>query len=583
MLWMLGSSAVLFLLLVCAGVMNLLVTQGTRRKSEMAIRLIHGATRRNLVFQLMSETLPLVIAGALAGAWLSSLVSAWLMSQFPALQGGEVALPVKMAFFTALVLAVTIIGGLTPALYAAGVDLNTYLKSGSNSRRRLWLFSFSLRELLVGVQLSLSLALLTGVILLVNSLMFHVDVPISWSSRDMVVVQVEYPRRKATPLPRVNIITIEDEMKYIAADAAQGIEPSAQLAMSLQEFQNILRTMPEVDNVGIFSPIPFSQEAVSRNQNRGKVYRTPSPKVGGRQGEDAFYVEVASVATSPEGFDLFGIPFIAGRPFSQMDLDNSLRLYHETLSLGRTSPGIVKAIINQSLARQLWPGENAGNALGKTIYPEALEACEIIGVVRDFHLVSHNKDIVPTLYRPDHLGRGFEKKFIVKLHSGLLMNDFRQRVSSLDVGAVSIEVIPLGKIVSESMDNTHMTLQLLGCFALLGIVVAGLSTYGTTSLMLAAMNREIGIRIAMGAQTWSIFLFVFWRGIRAILIALPVGLFLALILSRILSGFLFQVKTDDPIAWIVSCAVLIGIAAIAVLIPALRAMHVNPLDAMRNE
>ena len=506
------------------------------------------------------------------------------MSQFPALQGGEVILPVKMVFFAALVLAVTIIGGLTPALYATGVDLNTYLKAGFNSRRRLGPFSFSLRELLVGIQLSLSLALLTGVILLVNSLMFHVDVPISWASSDMAVVQVEYPLPKLTPLPRVNITTIEDEMKYRAANAAQGIEPSTRLAMFFQEFQNILRTMPEVVNVGIFNPIPFSQEAVSRNQNRGKIYRTPFPEEG-RSGVEALnYVEAfTNVQTSPEGFDLFGVPFIAGRPFSQMDIDDALALYLETLALGRTSPNVGKAIINQSLARQLWPGENAGSALGKIISNDVAVTLEIIGVVRDFHLVSHNKDIVPALYQAEHLGRGAVKTFTVKLHSGALMNDFRQRVSGLDVGAVSIEVIPLGKIVSESMDNTHMTLQLLGCFALLGIVVAGLSAYATTSLMIAAMNREMGIRMAMGAQFWDIFRLAFRRGSRAIIVGLPLGLFLAWILSRILSGFLFQVKTDDPLAWIVSCAVLLGIMIIAALIPALRAACANPADILRNE
>ena len=128
-----------------------------------------------------------------------------------------------------------------------------------------------------------------------------------------------------------------------------------------------------------------------------------------------------------------------------------------------------------------------------------------------------------------------------------------------------------------------MTLQLLSCFALLGIIVAGLSTYTTTSLMVAGMTRNIGIRIAMGAQKQDILRFVFWRGIRAILFTLPFGLFLAWILSKILSSFLFQVKTNDPLAWFISCAVLLGLAGIAVLIPALRAAHVNPLDAMRKE
>ncbi|MDR0310700.1 MAG: ABC transporter permease, partial [Acidobacteriota bacterium] len=400
-LLMLGSSAVLFLLLVCAGVMNLLVTQGARRQSEMAIRLIHGATRRNLVFQLMRETLPLVIAGALAGAWLSELVSAWLMSQFPALHGGEVVLPVKMAFFAALVFAVTIIGGLTPALYATGFNLNTYLKSGSNSRRRFGPFSFSLREILVGVQLSLSLALLTGVVLLVNSLIFHVDVPISWSSRDMAVVQVTYPKTPITPLPKRNTTTVEEAAKYIADNASQVIEPATRQAMFFQEFQNNLRTMPEVDNVGIFNPIPFSPEAVRRNQSRGKAYRTPSPKVGERRREEAFYVEAfMNAQTSPEGFDLFGIPFIAGRPFSQMDINNTLALYLETLALGRTSPGVGKAIINQSLAKELWPGESAGNAVGKIIYDGRSNTHKVVGVVSDIHFVSNNKDLIAEVYFP---------------------------------------------------------------------------------------------------------------------------------------------------------------------------------------
>ena len=422
--------------------------------------------------------------------------------------------------------------------------------------------------------------------MLINSLMFHVDVPIRWSSSDMVVVQAELSRTQLatiTPLPKRNTTTMEEELKYIADRASQAIGNVKRLAIFHQEFHNSLRTMPEVVNVGTFTPIPFSPEAVRRNQNRGRVYRGRYPE-GGMREEGTFYVEVFNnTGTSPEGFDLFGIPFIAGRPFSQMDMDGELALYLETLSLGKTSPNVGKAIINQSLARQLWPGENAGNAVGKIIHDEAARSFEIIGVVPDFLLVSNNKDIVPTLYYSENIGRSSVKTFIVKLHSGLLMNDFRQRLSGLDVGEVTVEMTPLGAIVSESMDNTHMTLQLLGCFALLGIAVAGLSAYTTTSLMVAAMNREIGIRMAMGAQAWDIFLFVLWRGMRAILIALPVGLFLALVLSRILSGFLFQVKVNDPLAWIISCVVLVGITIIAVLIPALRAARVNPLDAMRSE
>ena len=232
---------------------------------------------------------------------------------------------------------------------------------------------------------------------------------------------------------------------------------------------------------------------------------------------------------------------------------------------------------------QLWPGENPGNAVGKIIYDTFGRSHEIIGVVRDFLLVSDNKDLVPALYQPYSSVNNSAQTFLVKLHSGALMKDFRQRLSSFNAGSVTIEESPISEVVSESMANTRMILQLLGCFALLGIVVAGLSAYGTTSLMVTSMNREIGIRIAMGATARNIFMFILWRGIRVILIVVPIGLFLAWILSKVLSGFLFQVKVDDPLAWIISCTVLLGITVIAVLIPALRATHVNPLEAIRSE
>jgi len=575
MLVMLGSASVLFLLLVCAGVMNLLVTQGTLRKSEIAIRLIHGASRWNLVFQLLCEMLPLVIAGSLVGAWLSKVASMWLTAEFPALQGGEVDFPVKIAFFSTLVLTVTIIGGLTPALYATGIDLNMHLKSGSNFKWRL--FSLSLRELLVGVQLSLSLVLLTGLGLLVNSLMFHVDVPISWSSRDMVVVQAELLE---TPIvSRAN--SFAEAQKLLKANSAILIEAANRRAMFFQEFHNQLHTMPEVTNVGIFNPIPFSSEAIRMNPYRQGVYRT-RPLGFGEVGEDAFRVDALSGNTSPEGFDLLEISLIAGRPFSQMDMDDALKLDLERFNHTTISSGVgTTAIINQSLARKLWPGDNAGNAVGKTIYSQGSH--EIIGVVRDFHTVSNNKDFVPAIYRPESNTNTQIQTFLVKLHSELLMKDFRHRLFNFDINLAIIKVHPLREIVSVSTANMRMTLQLLGCFALLGIVVAGLSAYAITSLMVIAMNREIGIRMAMGAATGNIFRLILWRGIRTILFALPIGLFLAWILSRILSGFLFQVKVDDPLAWIISCAALIGIAGIAVLIPALRAIRVNPLDAMRNE
>ena len=190
MLRMLGTTAILFLALVCAGVVNLLIALGARRKQEIATRLVYGATRGNLIFQLLRETLPLVVIGGIAGWWLSEVSGALMWAQMPALRNGAVAVPVKIAFWAALVMVVTLIGGLIPSLYATSLDLNTYLKSADGGKRRF----LPAQEILVGVQLSLALALLIGVVVLLRSMMFNVDIPIGWASRDIAVVSVIHPR-----------------------------------------------------------------------------------------------------------------------------------------------------------------------------------------------------------------------------------------------------------------------------------------------------------------------------------------------------------------------------------------------------
>jgi predicted permease len=553
-LLMLGSSAMLFLLLVCAGVMNLLITRGTRRQSEMAMRLILGATRRNLVFQLLRETLPLVVAGALAGLWLSEVASAWLMAQFPTLKGCEIVIPVKMAFFAALVLVVTVIGGLTPALYATGVDLNTYLKSGSNAKRRFLPFSFSLRELLVGVQLSLALALLTGVGVLVNSMMFHVDIPLRWSSHNMAVVSAAFPGGLEIGLSR---------------------EAMTRDMMHSQELRQRLNTMSEVAAVGQFSPIPFSVDAAQSFQSGEGAWNA-------RSGDpERVWIQAVKGRANLEGFKMLGLSLIAGRHFTSEEMTNEIDFQirsqdRDTAIESRVGVVGGVVIVNQALARQFWP---EGNAVGKMIYTGFNNAYEVVGVVRDFQQFGDNKSAPPAYYYPPWI----EPVFLVKLHSWSLIKDFRQHLSGFNADSVTFNVRSLGEIVAGATTDTRMTIQLLGSFALLGIAVAGLGVYATTSLMAASWTREMGIRKALGAQMRDILRLTLWRGARVILFALPLGLFLAWILSRILARYLFQIKTDDPFVLIVSCAALLVITIVAAFIPALRVTRINPMDALRNE
>ena len=545
LLMLLGAAAVLFLALVGAGVVSLLVAQGERRKQEIATRLIMGASRRSLVFQLLIETLPLVIIGGLAGWWFSEIVNAWLWPQLPALRHGVVDIPVKMAFWAAIVLVVTLIGGLIPSFYATGIDLNAYLKAAADGKRRL----FTSREFMVGLQLGLALALLIGEGVLIHSMMFRIDFPIGWSSNDIAVVP---PHRTGAALKN---------------------ERNAMYARSL-DIQSELSALPEVMSVGVLSPIPFSPDAM--RSSRGMM---PVSNYLPTQGQE--FPQAHSSMTgivSPNGFDILGIPLIAGRYFTHADAVNRLGL----IGVGGYGSNGGAAIVNQAFAQTLWPEENA---VGKTFYDGASAAFEVVGVVRNYHHTPGSNDFIPTMYTPD-VGLWTNSGFLVNLRPGASLSSFRSsaqtRLSGL-MASTDFEIQLLSEHVKDAMASRNLALKLLGCFAVLGIVVSGLSLYATTTLMAAARNREMGIRMAMGAQFWDILRLAFGRGIRAILIGLPFGLFLAWILSRVLSGYLVQVNVGDPLAWAVSCVVFIVIVTVAALIPALRTARGNPMDALRNE
>jgi predicted permease len=552
LLRMLSITSVLFLLLVCSGVMSIFVTQGTRRKSEMALRLILGASRPNLVSQLLREILPLVVVGTLAGLWLSEIAGAWLRVQFPILQGGEVVVIAKISIFAILVVATTIISGLLPALYASGINLNTYLKSGGIIRRRF----FSLQELLVGVQLGLALALLISSGLLLRNVMFKVDVPVVLSAEAIEVARVQF---FVDWLTRSN-----DAITYRATFH--------------REFQHQLERMPEVASVEVFRPIPLSGETLTASLSGSSLFKYHPASKPRIQNKTAAPVIIGQV--SEGGFQILGIPLVEGRYFSSTDVDKEIEIKRAFLTAERVGNNVGGvAIINQSLARQFWPGESA---IGKTILDIFLDSHEVIGVVRDFHQVANNKGILPSIYFPTN-NTDVSQTYLVQLHSDVMQKTFRERLYTMDTGLAYIYVQSLRDIVAEATVNIHVLLQLLVCFAFLGIVVAGSGVYATTTLMAAFRNREMGIRMAMGAQTWDIFRLSLWYGMRVILLGLPLGLFLAWILSRILSSIIFQLNTGDLLVWVISCVLLVGIVIVAALIPALRAIRVNPADVLRND
>jgi len=243
------------------------------------------------------------------------------------------------------------------------------------------------------------------------------------------------------------------------------------------------------------------------------------------------------------------------------------------------------AIINQALAQILWPGENA---VGKILYDRTSSYLEVVGVVRNYHQTPGSNDFTPTIYMPiTGADQYFQYQLLVKLRPGTSLMNFQSNVRQSLLGLTAVptdfEVRPLSEHVKDAMANRRLTLHLLGCFAILGVIVSGLAVYVTATLAAAARTKETGIRMALGAQFGDILGLAFWRGVRSIIVGLPLGLFLAWILSRVLSSFLVQINAADALSWVISCAVLLVITTVAALIPALRLARVNPLDALRLE
>jgi putative ABC transport system permease protein len=541
--------SLLFLSLVCAGVVNLLIVQGIRRKPEITIRLILGATRLNLVSQLLLEMLPLVAVGGLVGWLFSEAMGMWLWTYFPALQGINIDVPVKMAFWAALTLLVTLASGLIPSLYATSLDLNTYLKSASNGKRSFFLS----QEFLVGMQLSIALALLIGMGVLLRSMMYRIDFPIGWSLQNIVVVS-------AHPLDSVG-------MTFDNVNQVQQRQ-----AMSFQAVQRELKEIPGVMSVGYLT-IPFSADAISRSEVPRFTLKILPPKGQGFPDGTPTFVYVQA---NPHGFDILDIPFVLGRPFNEADVAKQLELT-QTSGYGRNG-GV--AIVNQAAAQRLWPGESA---VGKVFYDSTSAYFEVVGVVKNYHQTFGTNDFAPTIYTP-MTGTTTRYQLLVKLRHGMSLQNFQenvqQRLSGLTTVATEFEVHPLSEHVKDAMANRRLTLQLLGCFAVLGVIVSGLGAYANASLMAESRKQETGIRIALGAQTWDIIRLALWRGTRAILVGLPFGLLLAWILSKVLSNLLFQVNTNDQPTWVVSCVLLFGVVTIAALVPALRASRVNPINTL---
>lgn len=590
-LWTLWAVSGAFLLLACVGVANLLLAHGVRRRPELLVRAALGASRGRLVLQLLTETFVLVAIGALAGLWLSRVAGQWLVAQLTDLPAGQPFMPAAVTMVVGLIVVVTVACGLAPALHASrvsGSGLHAIHATSASARSRHLL---SPREGLAAVQLALALALLVGTGLLMRSLRAQVDVPLGFRADHLVTFKTLLP---ASPALAAADAAFRAKRGLSPNRATWGraagqafrlaLEPEARAEyyrnrLFVRALTERVGALPDVMTVGIVSPTPFTPDADSRaNSYRYRVSSLAGS--GGTHGAEEIWA--LGGAVSPNGFDLLGIPLVAGRSFTEEDVANAFAAsiaHIADLTARRDSAEL--AIINDGLARRLWPRVDP---VGK-YFKGGDRIFVVVGVVADFSRTRAAPAGRPAVYVP-FAGEARSTSVVAKLRPGASVATFAaeadQIASALQRGVGRVAVQRLDTLVAAGNRDLSLALKLLGWFAALGTLVASLGVYTAVALSAASRTRELGIRLALGASPATIRGLLLSR-IARLLVAFPVGWALGWGLAKPLSHFLFQVTALDLVTYSTCGAVLLVAVIAASLGPVLRAGATDPASVLRSD
>jgi putative ABC transport system permease protein len=528
--------AVAFVLLIaCANVANLVLAKALGRRKEIAIRTALGASWQRVIQQMLAETVLLAGAGGALGLLVAhggiALIVAFFGDKLP--QTGGVALDGKVVGFTLGISILTgIIAGLAPAWRLARTNVNEGLKQGlgrtdADSGGR------GTRNVLVASEVGLSLVLLIGAGLMIRSLWVLHRVNPGLDPHNVLTVRVTLPREKYP-------------------------KPEQQLAFYTQVAERV-RALPGVDSVGTIDSLPFVNDGSTQ----------PVAIEGRPEIEFAMQPEVAVRTISPGYVRAMRIRLLSGRDFSDAD------------SLDR--PAAI--LISESMARDFWPNENPiGKRLTLSFFPGKLR--EVVGVIGDvkFRGLDSRRSLA-TVYVP--LAQiTFSNQALVVRTAGdpaSATSAVTAAVHQMDSDQPVRDVRTMDEILADSLSQQRFSMLLLASFAGLALVLAAVGIYSVLAYAVRRRQREIGIRMALGAQLGDVLGMVVAEGMRPTLIGLALGLAGSFALSRVVSSLVYGVSLSDPLTFTSVSALLATVALTASLLPAYRATKVDPMRALREE
>ena len=553
-LWILLAAVGFVLLIACANVANLLLARATARQKEIAVRTALGASRGRIVRQLLTESMMLGLSGGALGIllalWSVDLLARLSSDNLP--RAGEIKIDIAVVAFTlAVSLLTSLIFGLAPALHASRVDLNESLSEGGRGSsagggRRL-------RGALVAAEIALSLVLLIGAGLMINSFLRLQNVNPGFKADHVLTMQMTLP-----------------QARY----------PDARSDLTSGFFQQLIervRTLPGVESAAVTSSLPLVAGGW------GKMF-TREDRPAPASMEEVPLVQYRQM--SSDYFNTLKVPLMKGRFFS--DEDNNSK--------------VPVAILNETAADRFFEGEDPIGKVIKLGPPEEMippgivppgfrfPRFTIVGVVADVKHYGLDQGVRPEVYTPHAILTKWQDSartmFLAMRTTGdpmTLVGAVRSQVLAIDKDQPISQVASMESLLSTSLAQPRFSMLLLGIFAGVALVLAAVGVYGVMSYSVTQRTREIGIRIALGARSEDVFKIVVREGMTVALIGIVIGLAGALAVTRVMATLLFGVTATDPLTFAAVSVLLTGVALGACFVPARRAAKVDPMVALRYE